>query len=65
MDATPIFVLLIEDDPDDALLIQRLLSKDVKVPFGVKHADRIREGLEHLRNGEIDIVLLDFGLPDG
>ncbi len=65
MDAKPIIVLLIEDDPDDAFLIQMLLSKDGKIPFHVKHAGRIREGLEHLRGGGIDIVLLDFGLPDG
>ncbi len=65
MDAKPIIVLLIEDNPDDALLIQKLLSKEMKVPFEVKHVDRISKGLEYLRGGDIDIVLLDFGLPDG
>ncbi|MGE5174320.1 MAG: response regulator [Betaproteobacteria bacterium] len=65
MDANPIFVLLIEDDPDDAFLIQKVLCKEMKVIFEVKQVDRISKGLELLRGGGIDIVLLDFGLPDG
>jgi DNA-binding NtrC family response regulator len=63
--ARPIIILLIEDDRDDALLIQRHLSKAMKVPYDVRHADRISTGLAHLKSGGIDIVLLDFGLPDG
>lgn len=65
MDTKTILALLIEDDPNDALLIQKLLSKDSKVLFRVKHVDRISEGLASLRSDGIDVVLLDFGLPDG
>jgi DNA-binding response OmpR family regulator len=61
----PIIVLLIEDNPDDALLIQVFLSKAMKVPYEVTQVDRISKGVECLEADAIDIVLLDFGLPDG
>ncbi len=64
MDARPISVLLVEDDPDDADLIQMSMLRDVKVPFVVKHADRLSRGLEFLNSG-FDVVLLDLELPDG
>jgi DNA-binding NtrC family response regulator len=65
MDIKPISVLLIEDNPDDAVLIQVSLTQAIKVPCEVKQADRLSKGLEHLRNGGVDVVLLDLGLPDG
>jgi DNA-binding response OmpR family regulator len=65
MDIKPIRVLLIEDNSDDAVLIQLYLSSAMKVPHEVKHADRLSKGLEVLGNGGFDVVLLDLGLPDG
>lgn len=65
MATKPITVLLIEDDADDAVLIQRYLSNALKVPFQIKHADRLSKGLEYLHDGGFDMVLLDLGLPDG
>src|SRR3972149_6648286 len=65
MDTKPIAVLLIEDDADDVVLIQRYLSNALKVPFRMKHADRLSKGLECLTEGGFDVVLLDLGLPDG
>ena len=65
MDIKPINVLLIEDNADDAVLIQVSLSATMKVPYEVKHADRLSRGLELLKNGGFDVVLLDLGLPDG
>ena len=65
MDIKPINVLLIEDNADDAVLIQVSLSATMKVPYEVKHADRLRRGLELLKNGGLDVVVLDLGLPDG
>jgi len=64
MDTKPIFALLIEDDPDDAVLIQRYLFGAMTVPYEVHHVDRIGKGLERLLEGNIDVVLLDLGLPD-
>jgi len=65
MDAKPIIILLIEDSADDALLIRKSLAGAMKVPYELKHVDGLSRGMECLAGGEIDVVLLDLGLPDG
>ncbi|HEV8632433.1 MAG TPA: EAL domain-containing protein [Thermoanaerobaculia bacterium] len=55
-------VLLIEDDPGDARLIRLLLSR--ARGCALEHVQRLAEGLERLAAGGIDVVLLDFSLPD-
>jgi diguanylate cyclase (GGDEF)-like protein/putative nucleotidyltransferase with HDIG domain len=62
MDGEPIHVLLIEDNPADALLVREELEKSVR--FGLSHARRLDAGLEVTRGGGIDAVLLDLSLPD-
>ena len=64
MDIEMIVVLLIEDNHDDALLIQRYLSKAIKVSYQIHHVDDLRKGLDLLNSSGVDIVLLDLGLPD-
>jgi DNA-binding NtrC family response regulator len=64
MDAKPISVLLIEDNDDDVVLIQRFLSDAGQVQYDVRNADRLGKGLEALRGGVFDVVLLDLNLPD-
>jgi diguanylate cyclase (GGDEF)-like protein len=64
MNSTHIVVLLIEDSRDDALLIERDLSKAVRSSFHVVHADGIGKGVEQLAGGGIDVVLLDLGMPE-
>jgi diguanylate cyclase (GGDEF)-like protein len=64
MDTKSIAVLLIEDDSNDALLIQRYLSNTRRGPYEVNHADRLRAGLDLLNRNSVDIVLLDLELPD-
>jgi diguanylate cyclase (GGDEF)-like protein len=63
MDSTTIVVLLIEDNHDDALLIQRDLSRAVRISYTIIHVDGVAKGLERLNSGGIDVVLLDLGLP--
>jgi DNA-binding NtrC family response regulator len=65
MDAKPIIVLLIEDNVDDALLLRKSLAGAMKVPYELKHVDGLSRGMQCLAGGEIDVVLLDLGLPDG
>ncbi len=60
-----ISVLLIEDNPDDTVLIRRYLSAAMKVPPEVHHVGLLTQGLERLRGGSFDVVLLDINLPDG
>src|SRR5205823_5137965 len=62
--ATAINVLLVEDSADDALLLQRTLSKQQPVQFSVTHVVRLGDAIERLSKEDFDLVLLDFVLPD-
>src|SRR3984893_8740420 len=57
-------VLLIEDNPGDARLIQELLANGAGDRFDVETADRLGTALVRLRAGGIDALLLDLSLPD-
>src|SRR5574341_511091 len=57
-------VLLIEDNPGDARLIEEMLRGEPSAPFRLIYADRLSRGLEHLSSGETGLVLLDPSLPD-
>jgi hypothetical protein len=57
-------VLLVEDSPGDARLIEESLREATGAIFEVHHADRLAAGLAILAAGNIDVVLLDLGLPD-
>ena len=65
MQSKIIKVLLIEDNPGDARLIQEMVSEVDGAKFDLEHVDRLSIGLKHLVvAGDIDLVLLDLGLPD-
>src|SRR5262249_7318273 len=57
-------VLLIEDNPGDACLIQEILEEETSARFKVEQATRLETGLERLAEGGSDVVLLDLWLPD-
>lgn len=58
-------ILLIEDNPGDARLIQEMLGEARPASFSVERVDRLASGIDHLqRNHEFDVVLTDLGLPD-
>ena len=57
-------ILLIEDNPGDTRLIQEWLAEDSSFCFKLKTADTLSDGLEKLKNRNIDLVLLDLDLPD-
>jgi PAS domain S-box-containing protein len=59
-----ITVLLIEDNPADALLIQAMLAEPSSARFEVGHAPTLAKGLECLAKFNHDVVLLDLSLPD-
>jgi PAS domain S-box-containing protein/putative nucleotidyltransferase with HDIG domain len=62
----PITVLLIEDNPGDARLIQEMLKSVGNVNLRIEHAATLTEGLKYVGDPEksLDAVLLDLGLPD-
>jgi len=59
----PIHVLLIEDNPGDARLIQLMLAQARGLEFDLRWVDTLEAGVQRLRDGGIDVVLLDLGLP--
>lgn len=63
MTPDPIRVLLIEDDPGDAQIIRALITSGDD-SISCEWVDSLARGLDRLDAGGIDVVLLDFGLPD-
>jgi diguanylate cyclase (GGDEF)-like protein len=57
-------ILLIEDNPGDARLIELMLAEDPESPFRVSCVDRLSRGLEFLTSEKPGLVLLDLSLPD-
>ncbi len=57
-------VLLIEDNPGDARLIELMLRGTDAATFELRRVERLEEGFRELGNGSVDIVLSDLSLPD-
>lgn len=64
MPDSPLRILLVEDDPADAELIEELLGSFGNTQFRLKAAQRLNEGVKYLVEGEFDVILLDLSLPD-
>jgi two-component system, NarL family, sensor histidine kinase UhpB len=58
-----IHILLIEDNPGDALIITEMLKEVYANNFELEHFKRIKDALKHI-NEDFDIMLLDLNLPD-
>ena len=56
-------ILLIEDNPEDARLIE-LMLKRANVRFELQCVERLSAGIERLQSANVDIILLDLDLPD-
>jgi len=57
-------VLLVEDNPGDARLIQLMIEDSGADLFVIEQVERLEEGLRRLAEGGIGLVLLDLSLPD-
>jgi diguanylate cyclase (GGDEF)-like protein len=55
-------VLLIEDDDEDAVLVQRALERFPG--FELRHVRRMQAALDTLAADDFDVALLDLSLPD-
>ena len=64
MTSQRIKVLLIEDNPSDARLIQESLAVAADHSFDLETANTLASGLQRLSAGGVDVVLLDLALPD-
>jgi two-component sensor histidine kinase/CheY-like chemotaxis protein len=57
-------ILLVEDNPGDARLLQMVLAQVDSLRFELTHVTRLAEALRWLAAGCTDVVLLDLSLPD-
>jgi predicted heme/steroid binding protein/uncharacterized membrane protein len=60
----PVKVLMIEDNPGDARIIQDMLAEAANIEFAIDWKQTLTSGLQSLGENKPDIVLLDLGLPD-
>jgi len=57
-------VLLVEDNPDDVLVLQRLFRNMAPGQYDVTHHSCMKDALQHLAAETMDVVMLDLSLPD-
>lgn len=57
-------VLLVEDNPDDAMLVQEMMRAKGAGQFELSVEGTLAGSLNRLRNEPFDLILLDFNLPD-
>lgn len=57
-------IMLVEDNPGDALLIETALETSHDPPFELHVSNRLAPALERLRKERFNVVLLDLNLPD-
>ncbi len=57
-------VLLIEDNPGDARLIEEELKDVQNLRIDLVHEDNLADGLQAVAEREFDVALLDLSLPD-
>ena len=61
----PINILLVEDNPDDVAMFERMLVRANTVQFELTHCNKLSSALALLSNKSFGIILLDLSLPDG
>jgi DNA-binding response OmpR family regulator len=57
-------ILIVEDNPADADLIREMLPQTDSLHFQAESVHRLSGALARLERRDIDLVLLDLGLPD-
>ncbi len=57
-------VLLIEDNPPDAVFIEEILAEEKIIKFDIIWENDLAKGLKRLSEGAFDVILLDLMLPD-
>jgi len=58
-------LLVVDDNPADVELVRAQLSEaQLDRPFQVEAVDRLSAAMQRLSRKDVDVVLLDLGLPD-
>ena len=64
MTKMPMTILLIEDNPGDARLINEMFKGQASFKTSITHVTSMNEAESHVMDHTVDIILLDLGLPD-
>jgi len=66
MERQAVRILLVEDNPVDAMVVRRTLARDDTTPsaFRLDHATALEQALDWLGKQHHDVILLDLNLPD-
>lgn len=64
MNNQPLRILLVEDNAADARLLREMLSVEPHDSFELTHSLRMSDAVLQLSKCEVDVILLDLGLPD-
>ena len=64
MNNSSIKILIVEDNPGDARLIEEMLKDVEDINFDIIHVVRLDEGLKYILTKNFDVILLDLCLPD-
>ncbi|MGA2916853.1 MAG: response regulator [Sedimentisphaerales bacterium] len=57
-------ILLVEDNPPDALLLKETLRGITSTKFKLTHVKQLSEAVTQLGKSSFDVILLDLSLPD-
>jgi diguanylate cyclase (GGDEF)-like protein len=58
-------VLVVEDNPDDAMLLSVLLEELPSEPYRLMRASHLANAIDLAGTGRPEVILLDLNLPDG
>jgi signal transduction histidine kinase len=64
MDRDPAHILLIEDNDEQVVFLRKLLAESDAGEFEIHVAGDLEMGLARLKDGGIQLILLDLSLPD-
>jgi signal transduction histidine kinase len=64
MNPPPVKILLVEDSPSDAALLEESLTQNDLGQFKFTHAETLSEAMAQARKETFDVLLLDLSLPD-
>jgi diguanylate cyclase (GGDEF)-like protein/PAS domain S-box-containing protein len=64
MGTIPTRVLLVEDNPGDALLLKAALAGEQASSYVLERVELLKDALDRLAKGGLDLILLDLFLPD-
>lgn len=57
-------ILLVEDNPGDAFLIEEMLNASKTWKFQVMKAINLKQAIEKIKNSRFEVIIADLGLPD-